>query len=144
MGKDKTGLLQKYWKAETTLAEERELKEYFGVQDLDELDGGIFKAIRNAQEITHPGDDLKAMPIKPANTFRIGVLLKVAAAILFVTGLMLFGNHYYRQRQAAHLLIVQKQMEADLIHMSKLLNESTDVISETTNNLSNINQSSNQ
>jgi hypothetical protein len=144
MEKDKTSLLEKYWKAETTLAEERELKEYFGVQDLDELDGGIFKVIRNAQEITLPGDNLKAMPIKPANTFRIGFLLKVAAAILFVTGLLLFGNHYYQQRQAAHLLIVQKQMEADLIQMSKLLNESNDVISETTNNLSNINQSSNQ
>jgi hypothetical protein len=115
-------LVHKYWEGETSIEEERSLRKYWADHPENAEYGGLgdyVKAIEQVKSISVPAPVTFASP--PS---RIQFLLRwagLAAALLIgVFFSVLWFNHYRTQQQ---LLAMHNELEADLMSMSKMLNE---------------------
>lgn len=143
MEKDKMMLLlEKYWRAETTIEEERLIKQHFATLELnDELleDESWFEAIKDFKAIEN--NEVHATEIGPktrANVIHLRVLLKVAATIVLIAGMAFLGLTFNNKLQAKRDLALQQKAEASLFSISKALNHGYNGLNEATELMSNI------
>lgn len=137
MEKDKLEmLLEKYWKAETTLAEEKLIKAYLSKQAPDQShseDKDWFAAIQDFSDIGH--DDVH-FTIKKNNTRSVmlgyPVWLKVAAVTILVSGLTWFGAVYNQKlnTQRETEALARRAAEESLMSMSNALNQAYQHLNE--------------
>ncbi len=128
MEKDKTALLlEKYWRAETTVEEEKLIKQYFETQELnDELieDDKWFEAIKDFNSIEPNQVHFTDTQFKGNNKIvKLNLLLKIAASVAIVFGMTFLGINYNQKLQAEKDLALQQKAEASLISISKTLNQ---------------------
>ena len=128
MEKDKTALLlEKYWRAETTIEEEKLIKQYFETQELnDELieDDKWFEAIKDFNSIEPNQVHFTDTQFKGNNKIiKLNLLLKIAASVALVFGMTFLGFNYNQKLQAEKDLALQQKAEASLISISKTLNQ---------------------
>ena len=128
MEKDKTALLlEKYWRAETTIEEEKLIKQHFETQKLnDELieDDKWFEAIKDFNSIEPNQVHFTDTQFKGNNKIiKLNLLLKIAASVALVFGMTFLGFNYNQKLQAEKDLALQQKAEASLISISKTLNQ---------------------
>ncbi|GGG47440.1 hypothetical protein GCM10011414_16410 [Croceivirga lutea] len=90
-------VLEKYFEATTTVAEESELRAYFAQEDVAahlEQYRSMFTYFSIAKEESYPTKE----PLKPSRKLNFRWLSIAAATILFFG--IYFGNQYWEQRQA--------------------------------------------
>lgn len=128
MEKDKTALLlEKYWRAETTIEEEKLIKQHFETQKLNDEwkeDDKWFEAIKDFKSIEP--DQVHFTDIKAKGNSKIvklNLLLKIAATVAIVSGMTFLGFNYNQKLQAEKDLALQQKAEASLISISKALNQ---------------------
>ncbi|MBD1387616.1 hypothetical protein IDJ75_20190 [Mucilaginibacter rigui] len=121
-------LLEKYWKAETTLEEEKIIKKYLATNQDKNLEENYnwFKVIEKAQSIApkpieHSG--------KSNGAFKL-TLTKIAASVIVITAGFLWGLNYYNRVQAEKDIVLSKQVEADLIYVAEALDQGYDNLNE--------------
>lgn len=126
-------LLEKYWKAETTLEEEKIIKKYLAAHQDKSLaeDSNWFKAIEKAQSI---GPKPAEHSGKNNGAFKL-IVTKIAASVIVITAVFLWGINYHNRVQAEKDIVLRKQVEADLIFVAEALdqgynnlNESKDIL----------------
>jgi hypothetical protein len=118
-------LLQKYWSGETSLTEEKILKQYFSSEQLnsDPLDQEWFASIVNFQSVKVNKSDFQ-IPEPPYYRMNklYNMIIKTAAVLICVFGL--FWYVYYNKKiQSQQELVLRKKAEADLLFMSQMINE---------------------
>lgn len=120
-------LLEKYWRAETTIEEEKFIKQYFETQELnDELieDDKWFEAIKDFKSIEPNQVHFTDTQFKGNNKIvKLNLLLKIAASVAIVFGMTFLGINYNQKLQAEKDLALQQKAEASLISISKALNQ---------------------
>ena len=137
MEKDKLEmLLEKYWRAETTLAEEKLIKAYLSKQAADESHTGDkdwFAAIRDFSDIEH--DEMHFTIEKKNKGFVMPgypVWLKIAAVTILVSGLTWLGVDY-NQKLNTHReteVLARRTAEESLTSMSNALNQAYQHLNE--------------
>lgn len=137
MEKDKLEmLLEKYWKAETTLAEERLIKAYLSKQAADQshsADQDWFAAIQDFSDIGH--DEVHfSIEQKKRKFVMLGypVWLKIAAVSVLVSGLSWLGVDYNQKldTQRETEALARRTAEASLMSMSNALNQAYQHLNE--------------
>lgn len=137
MEKDKLEmLLEKYWKAETTLAEEKLIKAYLSKQAADQghsEDKDWFAAIQNFSEIGH--DEVHFTIEKENKEFvMLGypVWLKIVAVTILVSGLSWLGIDYNQKlnTQRETEALARRTAEESLMSMSNALNQAYQHLNE--------------
>ncbi len=128
MEKDKIALLlEKYWRAETTIEEEKLIKQHFETQKLnDELieDDKWFEAIKDFKSIEPNQVHFTDTRFKDnSKIVKLSLLLKIAATVAIVFGMTFLGINYNQKLQAEKDLALQQKAEASLISISKTLNQ---------------------
>ncbi|ETZ20899.1 hypothetical protein [Pedobacter sp. V48] len=143
MEKDKMMLLlEKYWRAETTIEEERLIKRHFATQELNDERSGDenwFEAIKDFKSIEN--NEVYITEIRPKSggqLVSLSALLKVAATIVLIAGMAFFGLTYNNKLQAKRDLALQQKAEAGLFSISKALNHGYNGLNEATESMSNI------
>jgi len=143
MEKDKMMfLLEKYWKAETTIEEERLIKQHFATQELNvELseDESWFEAIKDFKAIEN--NEVHFTEIRPktgAKVINFSALLKVAATIVLIVGMAFLGLTFNNKLQAKRDLALQQKAEDSLFSISKALNHGYNGLNEAAESMSNI------
>ncbi|MCE7044335.1 hypothetical protein [Dyadobacter sp. CY312] len=139
MEKDKLEiLLEKYWKAETTLAEEKLIKAYLSKQAADESHTGDkdwFAAIQDFSEIGHD-EVLFTIEQKNRKSVMLGypVWLKIAAVTILVSGLTWLGVDYNQKlnTQLEIEALARRTAEESLMSMSNALNQAYQHLNEPT------------
>jgi hypothetical protein len=130
MEKDKLEmLLEKYWKAETTLAEEKLIKAYLSKQAADESHTGDkdwFAAIQDFSDIEH--DEVHFTIEKNNKKFAMlgyTVWLKIAAVTILVSGLSWLGVDYNQKLNTERETeaLARRTAEESLMSMSHALNQ---------------------
>ncbi len=129
MEKDRIALLlEKYWNAETTVEEEKLIKQYFSGQD-------TFEANQRevAEWFTDVADYKSIVPEEMDFARKIGktplikilpnFLLKIAAIVLLVTSLTLAVLYYNWMVQVKETIAIRKKAESSLLFISKELNK---------------------
>ena len=144
MEKDKLEiLLEKYWKAETTLEEEKLIKAYLSKQSADESHTGDkdwFAAIQDFSDIGH--DEVHFTIEKKNKRFVMPgypVWLKIAAATVLVSGLTWLGVDYNQKlnTQRETEAMARRTAEESLMSMSNALNQAYQHLNEPTELLRN-------
>ncbi|NRF37717.1 hypothetical protein [Pedobacter foliorum] len=143
MEKDKMMLLlEKYWRAETTIEEERLIKQHFATQELNDglsEDETWFEAIKDFKAIEN--NEVQFTETKPktgAKVIHLSALLKVAATIVLIAGITFLGLTVNHKLQAKRDLALQQKAEASLFSISKALNHGYNSLNEATESMSNI------
>lgn len=143
MEKDKMMLLlEKYWRAETTIEEERLIKRHFATQELnDEFseEESWFEAIKDFKTIEN--NEVHFTEIRPktgTKVIKLSALLKVAATIVLIAGMVFLGLTFNNKLQAKRDLALQQKAEASLFSISKALNHGYNGLNEATESMSNI------
>jgi hypothetical protein len=135
MERDKIeALLEKYWKAETTLEEERFIKNYLesnrSIAGFDE-ENNWFKAAHDFKSVkvkeVHFIESSDKIVVKKV---RMAVIFKIAAAVLFVISASLWIMNYNRSIQTEQDQAMQKKVEADLFSISNSLNQANSGLNE--------------
>ncbi|WP_293312401.1 hypothetical protein [Pedobacter sp. UBA5917] len=134
MEKDKIeALLEKYWNAETTLEEERVVKQYLESNDPEEKlmpEKEWFGAVSDFKSLEGKTVGFSAAIDKPLiKRMPLAVVLKIAASILLVIAAS-FWLVSYRSALAERDLALQKKVEADLFSISKTLNQANTGLNE--------------
>lgn len=119
-------LLEKYWKAETTLEEERVINNYLvrnRPADGFDTETNLFKAVNDFKSVkvkemnfplsSHKNNIRKIAP--PA-------ILKIAATIMLVISASVWWIDHNRSLNMQHQLAMQHKIEADLFSISNSLN----------------------
>jgi hypothetical protein len=115
-------LVQKYWEGETSIEEERLLRKYWAEHPGTAEHEGFAEYLRSLERVKNIS--VPKQITFSARSYRIQPWLKwtgMAAALLigmFIS--VLWYNHYRAQQQ---LLAMHNELEADLMSMSKMLNE---------------------
>ena len=137
MEKDKLEiLLEKYWKAETTLAEEKLIKAYLSKHAADQsqtADKDWFAAIQDFSEIGH--DEVHFTIEKNNKRFVMPgypVWLKIAAVTVLVSGLSWLGIAYNQKlnTQRETEALARRAAEESLMSMSNALNQAYQHLNE--------------
>jgi hypothetical protein len=143
MEKDKMMLLlEKYWRAGTTIEEERLIKQHFATQELNEElleDEYWFEAIKDFKAIEN--NEVHSTEIGPktrAKVINLRALLKVAATIVLIAGMVFLGLTFNNKLQAKRDLALQQKAEASLFSISKALNHGYNGLNEAAESMSNI------
>lgn len=128
-------LLEKYWRAETTVEEERLIKTYLETHEVHKdfiEDEEWFAAIRDYKSIEHEQTRFKGDESK--NKFKTlhSIWFKAAATLVVVSGLAWLGIGYQQQLQAENESAMRKTAEASLMTMSDALNEGYRHLNEST------------
>lgn len=135
-------LLEKYWRAETTIEEERLIKHHFATQKLnDELseDESWFVAIKDFKSIENNEVNFKEIrPRTSGKVINIKILLKVAATIVLIAGMSFWGVTLNSKLQAEKDLALQQKAEASLFSISKALNHGYNGLNEAAESMSNV------
>jgi hypothetical protein len=122
-----TLLLEKYWRAETTIEEEKLIKQYFAAREQDALtqNDHWFKVIRDFQSIESNVVDFTASdPANNIKKFNLSIVLKIASTVMLILGATLFGiNYHNRKIQAEKELAIRQEAEASLLFISKVINQ---------------------
>jgi hypothetical protein len=128
-------LLEKYWKAETTIAEEKAIKEYLTKHGIgsDIEEGDWFKAINEAQRV-QPNVNRPSGPIKIAKH----ILFKVAAGVIVISGICIGGLKYYYHAKAEEEMAIRQQIKRDLVSIADALNQGYNDLNESEQVLLNI------
>ncbi|MFD2581369.1 hypothetical protein ACFSR6_02635 [Pedobacter vanadiisoli] len=134
MEKDKIEvLLEKYWNAETTLEEERMVKQYLESNDPEKRlmpEKEWFEALSDFKSIEVKAVDFGVITDQPLVRRRLlANILKIAASILLVIAVS-FWVISYRSAQVERDLALQKKVEADLFSISKTLNQANTGLNE--------------
>lgn len=120
-------LLEKYYAAETTLAEERALKQYLEQHPAQQVSGQpFFQAVNEFKLLDTPIQEFRTSSsesrIHRLSVWR-GTLRQVAAvAILALTTVAISQSYRRYERNKAEALL-QQNVEADLMRISNLLNQ---------------------
>lgn len=137
MEKDKLKmLLEKYWKAETTLAEEKLIKAYLSKQAADQSHSenkDWFAAIQDFSDIGH--DEVDFTIEKNNKRFvMLGypVWLKIAAVTILISGLTWLGVDYNQKlnTQRETEALARRTAEESLMSMSNALNQAYQHLNE--------------
>ena len=137
MEKDKLEmLLEKYWKAETTLAEERLIKAYLSKQAADQghsEDQDWFVAIQDFSDIGHEQVHF-SIEQKKRKFVMLGypVWLKIAAVTVLVSGLSWLGVDYNQKlnTQRETEALARRAAEESLMSMSNALHQAYQHLNE--------------
>jgi hypothetical protein len=137
MEKDKLEmLLEKYWKAETTLGEEKLIRAYLLRPEVDERhtgDQNWFAAIQDFSDIGH--DEVHFTIEKKNKEFvMLGypVWLKIAAVTILISGLTWLGVDYNQQLNTERETeaLARRTAEESLMSMSTALNQAYQHLNE--------------
>ncbi len=85
---DIADLLDRYWEGETTLEEERRLKEFFATEPVPEQfqqEALLFRALRAQQSVQMPAG--REMIVSPRSTFRLAWAAAASVALLLCAGI---------------------------------------------------------
>jgi hypothetical protein len=85
---DISDLLNRYWEGETTLEEERWLKDFFATQPVPEQyrqEAALFRALRSEQSVQMPTGG--KMAVSPRSSFRFAWAAAASVALLIVAGI---------------------------------------------------------
>ena len=119
-------LLHKYWKAETTVAEEKIIKKHFEDQELESAGEGrdLFIAISEYQKVKGKAVHFEVLPQKRVPWLMDkSYLMKAAAIFLLISLLAVFRTNYNHKQEAKETAEISRKVEADLLTMSKMLNK---------------------
>ena len=81
-------LLERYWEGETTLEEERRLKEFFATEPVPEQfrqEALLFRALRAQQSVQMPAG--REMTVSPRPTFRLAWAAAASVALMLTAGI---------------------------------------------------------
>ena len=128
MERDKIeALLERYWKAETTLEEENFIKNYLeNNRQAAGFDGenDWFKAANDFKSFKVKAVHFVPSPIKVVvKKVRLALIFKIAAAVLLVISASVWLISYNRSVQTERDLALKEQVEADLFSISGSLNQ---------------------
>lgn len=116
-------LLAKYWEAETTLAEEALLKQYFAHGDADqELAKAWFGAINDFGTV----ENTPTVKLGPTYFF-----LKIAATVVLVSAMALLAISYNHKKQEAQDIALRQKAEASLYAIGEELNQGYQNLNQT-------------
>lgn len=129
MEKDRIALLlEKYWNAETTIEEEKLIKQHFSGQVTVEANqrevGEWFTDVANYKSIVpEERDFVYKIGKTPLINILPDFLLKIAATVLLVTSITLAVLYYNWMVQIKQALAIRKKAESSLLFISKELNQ---------------------
>lgn len=137
MEKDKLEmLLEKYWKAETTVEQEKLIKAYLSNQAADNThqeDQIWFKAIEDLKETRHDNVHFSIdQKNKKTRPLAYRMVLKMAAITILVSGLTWLGVDYNQKLKDQNQALARINAEASLMSMSNALNQAYEHLNKPT------------